>query len=40
MGRNHESLFQYNDAKKRYEQALKLNSENIEAKEGMERVGR
>ena len=40
MGRNHESLFQYNDAKKRYEQALKLNEENIEAREGMERIGR
>ena len=40
MGRNHESLFQYNDAKKRYEQALKLNGENIEAREGMERIGR
>lgn len=38
MGKNHESLFQYNDAKKRHEQALKLNSENIEAKEGMERL--
>ncbi|MBI5182596.1 MAG: tetratricopeptide repeat protein [Nitrospirae bacterium] len=38
MGRNHESLFQYNDAKKRYEQALRLNSENTEAKEGMERL--
>lgn len=38
MGRNYESLFQFNDAKKRYEQALKLNDENIEAKEGIERV--
>ncbi|MBI3354524.1 MAG: tetratricopeptide repeat protein, partial [Nitrospirae bacterium] len=38
MGRNHESLFQYNDAKRSYEQALKLNSENIEAREGMERL--
>lgn len=38
MGRNHESLFQYNDAQKKYEQALKLNEENIEAREGMERV--
>lgn len=40
MGRNHESLFQYNDAQKKYEQALKLNEENIEAREGMERIGR
>ena len=38
MGRNHESLFQYNDAKRKYEQALKLNDGNIEAKEGMERL--
>ncbi len=38
MGKNHESLFQYNDAKRRYEQALKLNDGNLEAKEGMERV--
>ncbi len=38
MGRNHESLFQYNNAKKRYEQALKLNEENIEVKEGIERL--
>ncbi|MEK6679401.1 MAG: tetratricopeptide repeat protein [Nitrospirota bacterium] len=40
IGRNHESLFQYNDAQKKYEQALKLNEENIEAREGMERIGR
>lgn len=38
MGKNLESLFQFNDAKKRYEQALKLNDENIEAKEGIERL--
>lgn len=40
IGRNHESLFQYNDAQKKYEQALKLNEENIEAREGIERIGR
>ena len=38
MGKNHESLFQYNDAKRSYEQALKLNDGNLEAKEGMERL--